>query len=76
MSKDGYIARFVLGQTELASVSVVPITQDPEGHPVIARGEVFDRIAERLESLCRPLGSSVEVSGDGLRILPTQSTAR
>jgi hypothetical protein len=68
MSKDGYIARFEVAPEEPPSVHVVPITQDAEGHPVVARGEVFDRIASRLARLCGEFGSVVEVKDDGLSV--------
>jgi poly-gamma-glutamate capsule biosynthesis protein CapA/YwtB (metallophosphatase superfamily) len=68
MSKDGYIARFEVGRGRPPAVGVVPITQDPEGHPLLARGGVFDRIAERLDRLCRPFGSVVERRGEELGI--------
>lgn len=65
MSPDGYAARFEVSGSH-TSLELIPIQTDKEGLPRLARGEAFDRIAGRLESLSATLGTAVRRQGDRL----------
>jgi poly-gamma-glutamate synthesis protein (capsule biosynthesis protein) len=48
MSPDGYLAKLDFGAGGSCSVSLVPISIDEHGLPVVARGDVLDRILSRV----------------------------
>jgi poly-gamma-glutamate synthesis protein (capsule biosynthesis protein) len=70
MSRDGYIARFTVSAGGAPGVSIVPITQDAAGHPVLGEGEVFERIASRVERLSAAVGTRVERADGRLDVRP------
>jgi poly-gamma-glutamate capsule biosynthesis protein CapA/YwtB (metallophosphatase superfamily) len=66
MSPDGYLTRLDLEPGGGYGVRIVPISLDDDGLPVVARGDVFDRIAERLARLSAELGTEVEIREDAV----------
>jgi poly-gamma-glutamate capsule biosynthesis protein CapA/YwtB (metallophosphatase superfamily) len=61
MSTDGYAAWLDVAGDGRYTVRITPTVTDEQGLPVIARGEAFDRIAERLARLSAELGTIVRV---------------
>lgn len=68
MSPDGIVARLEIASDGEISLSALPTTLDHNRLPVVARGEVFHRIRDRLERLSLPYGATVYQDGDLLRI--------
>src|SRR5262249_41534780 len=66
MSPDGYLTLLDVDGSGAYTVRVVPISLDADGLAAIARGEIFDRIAERLERLSEKLGTKLQVRGEEL----------
>jgi poly-gamma-glutamate synthesis protein (capsule biosynthesis protein) len=66
MSTDGYAAWLDVAADGSYSVKLTPTVTDDQGLPIIAKGEAFDRIAERLTRLSAQLDSTVKVEGNQL----------
>jgi poly-gamma-glutamate synthesis protein (capsule biosynthesis protein) len=59
MSVDGYVARLTLAGNGDIGVEIVPTTLNADRLPVLATGEVFKRISERLTRLSVGQGAVV-----------------
>ncbi len=66
MSPDGYVMHLDIEPDGSYRTRIIPVSLDTDGLAAIARGEVFDRIADRLVRLSAQLGTRVEVVGDEL----------
>jgi poly-gamma-glutamate synthesis protein (capsule biosynthesis protein) len=69
MSPDGYIAQLQFDGAGSCAVELVPTSMNDRGLPGLARGEVADRICNRIERLSNKLGTFVERRGDSLIVL-------
>jgi poly-gamma-glutamate capsule biosynthesis protein CapA/YwtB (metallophosphatase superfamily) len=76
MSPDGYVARLRLAERTGPAISLHPTTLDADRLPRLARGDDFDRIAERLKRLSAPYGASIESDGGVLRAAPIPGCSR
>ena len=68
MSTDGYAAWLDVAASGAYSVRITPTVTDQNGLPVFARGDDFERIANRLVRLSAELGAEITVDGDDLTI--------
>lgn len=68
MSTDGYAAWLDVSTEGMYTVRITPTVTDDDGLPLVARGDDFDRIAERLTRLSAALGTRIRVEGDKLVI--------
>jgi poly-gamma-glutamate capsule biosynthesis protein CapA/YwtB (metallophosphatase superfamily) len=64
LSPDSFIASLDISPDGGYAVRLTPTTLGAQGVPVIATGEAFDRIAERVVRMSSALGTAIEV-GDG-----------
>jgi poly-gamma-glutamate capsule biosynthesis protein CapA/YwtB (metallophosphatase superfamily) len=76
MSPDGYVARIGFSDVDNPSIALHPTTLDNDRLPQLARGDGFDRIAERLRRLSAPYGVAITADGDILRVAPTTGYPR
>jgi len=60
MSPDGYIASIRINSDERTSVEIIPTRLGEDRLPMLAQGQAFDSICERLKRLSRPLGANIE----------------
>ena len=70
MSPDGAVAELHFTEGSVAEVILHPTTLNDDRLPVLARGSVFDRIANRLARLSTPYGASVTRRDGGLVAAP------
>jgi poly-gamma-glutamate capsule biosynthesis protein CapA/YwtB (metallophosphatase superfamily) len=68
VSPDSFIATLDIAPDRGYAIRFTPATIDGDGVPMLAEGEDFDRIAERLVTLSAELGTDVQVDGDGLSV--------
>ena len=66
VSPDSFIATLEIATDGGYSMRLTPVTVDDDGVPMLAEGEVFDRIAERLVGLSGDLGTDVRVAAEAL----------
>jgi poly-gamma-glutamate capsule biosynthesis protein CapA/YwtB (metallophosphatase superfamily) len=76
MSPDGYLARLHFTDAARPHISLHPTTLDTDRLPRLARGDDFDRIAERLKRLSAPYGAVITVDGGVLHAAPNFSRSR
>ncbi|EWY40719.1 hypothetical protein N825_32855 [Skermanella stibiiresistens SB22] len=71
MSPDGYVAQTLFADGGAIRLRVFPTTLDAERLPMLATGDGFHRVADRLARLSGPLGAEVRADPSGfLTITP------
>ena len=70
MSPDGYVALLDWADGSIAGIALHPTTLDAARLPLLADGDIADRIAERLERLSAPLGAVILRNGKTLGVRP------
>jgi poly-gamma-glutamate synthesis protein (capsule biosynthesis protein) len=69
LSPDSFIASFDVAPGGGYAVRITPTTLSPQGVPMIAMGESFQRITERLVRMSEALGTSFEGSDSPLSVV-------
>jgi hypothetical protein len=70
MSPDGLVAHIALSDDPHPTIILYPTTLDDDRLPQLARGEDFDRIAERLKRLSAPHGAAITFDDGTLKAAP------
>jgi poly-gamma-glutamate capsule biosynthesis protein CapA/YwtB (metallophosphatase superfamily) len=77
MSPDAYVASADVESDGTYALRITPVTQAPDGSPVIARGEACERIAARLTRMSLALGTELAaVDGDTALFLTCKDSAK
>jgi poly-gamma-glutamate synthesis protein (capsule biosynthesis protein) len=66
MSPDGYVARLSFGRDRPCEVELVPTSVDDNGLPILAHGEILERIVERVTRHSAKLGTALELRDGAL----------
>ncbi len=76
LSPDSYVALLDLGPADATRLRLVATSNEGTGLPRVAQGEVFERIADRLVQLSKPLGTELVVDGGGITVPLPQGGAK
>jgi poly-gamma-glutamate synthesis protein (capsule biosynthesis protein) len=68
LSPDSYLALVELGPEGVTALRIRPTCNAETGLPRLARGDVFDRIAQRLVRLSAPWGTELVVDAGGITV--------